>query len=602
MRFALLAIVPALATLLSAQEKREPVRGSATLDGVPWPAATVHLLSRPLPQDERIGTADEPSATTDEKGRFTVQLLTGRQYTAWAVEELADNRYRASFPVERVIAGRPLKLVADETRTRHELSFTGLDEWRAKGKVVARLLSRTDQRFVLETTLSGDTWLLPPMPGRSAGLEVLCDGLPFFQWPATVDLTTAPDKPRKLPSPHTVRFKVVDPKDQPVAGAVLALRTIDPPEGTRNHECPLATTDANGEAVTTLPIAAKQCLQWVNYAFSVQAPGFAPVRTIQRMDVKADHDGTQDAPAMTLQLKPGQKHELRLSRGEQPFRAPVVCSTPGATVGDADFHAFGDPLRHLVPDAGGGLPVLRMPGEGAIVIGTADSLRRPDQLGAPLHPMALLGVIAADEQREQIAWDLDALEPLVLQVLSPDGTPVDAARVAVLVDPGPGNDPVRPRVGQKRALSGLCTDRSGRIAAMIPAKQRVTVAAWTDDGFALATGVITPRDRAPTVMRLAKVTTVPGWVVGKDGKPVAFAEVDCHVFAGDAATACLAEAIKLLEVPTNGDGMFLMPLFPGLQYSMRGVATPEGEHYLTKNWTVGKDEPEELLLDLGKAR
>src|SRR5262245_58147907 len=258
MRFALLAIVPALATLLSAQEKREPVRGSATLDGVPWPAATVHLLSRPLPQDERIGTADEPSATTDEKGRFTVQLLTGRQYTAWAVEELADNRYRASFPVERVIAGRPLELIADEPRTRYELTFLGLDEWRAKGKVIARLLARTDQRFVFETELSTDEWLLPPMPGRSAGLEILCDGLPFFQWPSVVDLTGPQAMPRKMPSPRAVRFKVVDATGKPVPAAVLALRTYDPPEGNRTHECPLASTDKNGEAVTTLPIAANQ--------------------------------------------------------------------------------------------------------------------------------------------------------------------------------------------------------------------------------------------------------------------------------------------------------------------------------------------------------
>ncbi len=591
MRLALLVVL-ASATL-SAQERREPVRGSAMLDGKPWPGATVHLLSRPLPQDERIGTADEPAATTDEKGRFTVQLLTGRHYTAWAVEELADNRYRASFPVERVIAGRPLELIADEPRTRQELSFLGLDEWRAKGRVMARLLSRTDQRFVFETELSGDTWLLPPMPGRSAGLEVLCDGLPFFQWPSTVDLTAKPDRPRKLPSPHAVRFRVVDAAGQPVPAAALGLGTIDPPEGTRQHECPLATTDANGEAVTTLPIAANQALQWVNYAFSIQAPGFAPVRNIERMEIKADHDGSKDPPAMTLPLKAGQKHELLLSRGERPFAAPVVCSTPGATVGGIAFQAFGDSMRHVVPDAGGRLQVLRLPGEGVIVIGTADSLRRPDQIGAPLHPMALLGVVAAGEAREQIAWDLDTQRVLVLNVVTVDGTPVDAARLAILVDPGNGT---------KRALTGLCTDRSGRIAAMIPDRLPVTVAAWTGDGFALATGVTAPRDGAPLVLRLEKVPTVPGWVVGADGMPVAFAEVECQVLHGKPATAALAEAIKLIEVTTDRDGTFQMPMFPGLHYAMRGVATPAGDHYLNQSWTVGKDAPEELILDLRKAR
>lgn len=592
MRLALLAVL-ASATLLSAQDRREPVRGSALLDGKPWPGATVHLLSRPLPQDERIGTADEPSATTDEKGRFTVQLLTGRQYTAWAVEELADNRYRASFPVERVIAGRPLELIADEPRTRHELSFLGLDEWRAKGKVQARLLSRTDQRFVFETVLTKDTWLLPPMPGRSAGLEVLCDGLPFFQWPATVDLTTAPARPRKLPSPHAVRFKVVDAKGQPVPAAALALGTIDPPEGGRNHECPLATTDVNGEAVTTLPIAANQSLQWVNYAFSIQAPGFAPVRNIERVDIKADHDGSKDPPAMTLPLKAGHKHELSLSRSEQPFAARIVCTTAGATVGDVQFQSFGDPPRHQVPDAAGRLDVLRLPGEGVVVVGTVDSLRRPEKLGVPLHPMALLGVVAANEQRAQIAWDVDSLQTLVLHVVTQDGTPVDAARLAIVVDPGNGS---------KRALSGLCTDRSGRIAAMIPAEQKVIVAAWTDDGFALAKEVTVSRDSTPIVLRLEKVPTVPGWVIGADGKPGAFAEVECQVLRGDAATASLAEAIKLIEVTTDSDGTFQLPLFPGLHYSMRSVVTPAGDHFLRQSWTVGKDAPDELVLDLGKRR
>jgi hypothetical protein len=137
---------------------------------------------------------------------------------------------------------------------------------------------------------------------------------------------------------------------------------------------------------------------------------------------------------------------------------------------------------------------------------------------------------------------------------------------------------------------------------MIPADQRVTVAAWTDAGFAVATDVTAARDKAPIVMRLTKVTTVPGWVVGKDGRPAAFAEVECQVHRGEEATASLAEAIKLIEVTTDGDGTFQLPLFPGLHYSLRTVVTPAGDHFQSKSWTVGKDEPDELVLDLGKQR
>ena len=588
-----ICILLLLAAAGTAQERREPVRGSTVLDdGEPWPGATVHLLSRPLPLDERLGAADEQTAVADAKGRFLVQLLPGRHYTAWAVEELADGRYRASFAAERVIGGRPLELIADAPRQRQKITFAGLEPWRARGKVVARLMSCTDQRIVIEATLTGDEWLLPLVPGRKAVVEITCDGLPFFPWPRRVDLTQ-PEKAWRLPGPRAVRFKVVDAAGAPVAGAALTLDTIDPPEGMRVVECPLGRTDAKGEAVVTMPLDPRD-FGFVNYAFGVAAPGFAPVRNIARMNIPANHDGTKDGPAMTLALKAGAAHELRLSRGEQPFVSAVACSTAGATVGENSFTPYGDAQRRVAPDARGRFPLLRMTDAIAVLVGATDSLRKPEGLAVPLHPMALLGVIAADEARAEIAWDLDTLLPLVLQVVSPDGTPVEAARLAVLVDE---------RDYLRRALSGLGTDRSGQIAALVPAGFPVTVVAWTEDGFAV-TKVTAVRDAPPTVLALEKVASLPGKVVGKDGKPVAFAVVQCYVSAntGKSAAVALGVAVKLLEVPTDREGAFRLPLFPGLEYSVRGVVTPDDENYLTRSWTVGKDEPDELLLALGTVR
>src|SRR3972149_7880019 len=81
------------ATLVVAQQ-REPVRGSVVAaDGTPWAGANVALLSRPLPDDERFGEADELQATSDAKGRFEVTLLPGRRYVAWASAELPESRY-----------------------------------------------------------------------------------------------------------------------------------------------------------------------------------------------------------------------------------------------------------------------------------------------------------------------------------------------------------------------------------------------------------------------------------------------------------------------------------------------------------------------------
>ncbi|MGK0205624.1 MAG: hypothetical protein ACI9S9_004715, partial [Planctomycetota bacterium] len=148
MLFVVMLLV-AVSGCLDAQQRREPIRGSAErLDGSPWAGATVHLLSRPLPNDARFGSPDEIVAVADQKGRFTVKLLAGRQYLAWGIEQLAEHRYRSSHAVERVIAGGRLVLHVHETRERTKLTFEGLDVWRPRGALVARLSSNTEPKIV----------------------------------------------------------------------------------------------------------------------------------------------------------------------------------------------------------------------------------------------------------------------------------------------------------------------------------------------------------------------------------------------------------------------------------------------------------------------
>ena len=121
----------------SAQQSREPLRGSAVReDGTPWMGATVHLLSRPMPNDERVGTPDEIEAATDNKGRFGVQLLPGRRYVAWAVEEFAEDHYRASFVSVRADGSHAMEAAGsagmlascDETQSRS--ARRGAKTWR----------------------------------------------------------------------------------------------------------------------------------------------------------------------------------------------------------------------------------------------------------------------------------------------------------------------------------------------------------------------------------------------------------------------------------------------------------------------------------------
>ncbi|MCC7061890.1 MAG: hypothetical protein IT456_03740, partial [Planctomycetes bacterium] len=53
---------------------------------------------------------------------------------------------------------------------------------------------------------------------------------------------------------------------------------------------------------------------------------------------------------------------------------------------------------------------------------------------------------------------------------------------------------------------------------------------------------------------------------------------------------------------SGADGTFTLPLYEGLRYDLAGIATPDDTHYLWRSWTVGRDEPERLDLDLGKPR
>ena len=82
---------------------RDPLRGIARIGEQPWPNAEIPLLSRPLPQDDRVGTADVVHMRSDARGRFSARVLPARRYSASALEQLDDGLYRISSIAERVI-------------------------------------------------------------------------------------------------------------------------------------------------------------------------------------------------------------------------------------------------------------------------------------------------------------------------------------------------------------------------------------------------------------------------------------------------------------------------------------------------------------------
>lgn len=586
-----------LTAVAPAQDRREPVRGSAELPGgAPWPGATVHLLSRPVPLDERIGEADEVSVLTDDKGRFSVSLLVGRTYLAWAIEALAGNDYRASFPVEDVISGRPLALVADEARPRRELEIQGIEAWNARGDLVLRVISDTTPRHVAASPLKAKN-LLPPMPSRSGRIEITCGGLPLLPWPMEIDLRVASGEPWQLRVPREARIRVTDTAGRPVQGAELSLRAIDAPLGARETTHELGLTDLKGDVVVTLPAPADGKISWVNYGLGIHARGYEPVGNIERFEIPADHDASTGRPVMTLPLKPGNTHAVLLTRGDQPYAGQVALRADAATIGQG-MVTFGDGFRLLAPIAGQAT-VYRMPSRKALLAAPTSGLRRPPGLNAPLHPLALLGVI---EEGDAAAprWDLDALQPRMFSITR-SGTPDSSARLAILVESN-----FRPM----RALTGIATDRAGRVAVLMPPDISVTAVAFTGDAYAVAKSPAVSEQ--PVALELQGVPSLSGSVVGKDGEPVALATVEIYLSPGaglvpgtaaDRKTAAaVAAAIQLLRVATARDGTFHVPLFPGTSCSVRGVATPQGSHYLDARWTVGVDTPNELALDLRQER
>ncbi len=92
---------------------REPGFGIVrTLDGSPWAGAEVHFLHRPHADVFDESVADRLVATTDERGRFRVDLLGNASYGVWARAPEADatGRVRITGRVIDATARTPVQL------------------------------------------------------------------------------------------------------------------------------------------------------------------------------------------------------------------------------------------------------------------------------------------------------------------------------------------------------------------------------------------------------------------------------------------------------------------------------------------------------------
>jgi len=581
--------VLAFAPLL-AQVPREPVRGTVLLAAdQPWAGAQVQLLSRPVPDEDRVGESDLVRALSDAKGRFLVDLLPGRCYTAWACMLLGDGTYRASHAVDDVRAGGPLELVADAVRPLGSVQIDGLDPWRAGGAIECQLRSRTANVIAAPCVEQDGRFALPPLPGRRAALEVLCGGRPLQPWPEPLDLTVATHTVR-IQAPRAVRLRFVDADtSQPIADATIAasmwLRSL-------LHE--IAHSDVTGNAVATLPIGSR-AFDWVNYPVMLQARGHAPINLLGRLQVPADHDAAAGKPVATIELHKGLALRSVLALADTAcagapirIRNDLQSTTEGthriawwlSTDVQSGFEVDVDPRTPA------GLGMLLRPSEYARLAAAAAPF--------PLHPEALLAVVPANAQAAALPAKLDlaALAPMRVQVSAPDGAPAADAFVGI----GAAFD------GHVLTLSSAATDRSGRACFLVPREQELLVTAWSDDGW-----IVHPMPRAdalvaPLRIQLQSVRQLPGLVEDAAGRPVPYAQVTYSVIADGGEMGFLTRSFGYhLVRRTDAKGSFSVPLYPGARYSVSSVATPDDDHYVRQpEFTVGKDEPESLHLELTK--
>lgn len=310
MLFTVATIAVVLQPGLVPQSPRARLRGTALLESEqPWPSATITLLSRPIPGDDRIGEADVVEAKSGADGSFEVEILRGRRYTVWAIEDLGDE-YVVSHVLEDIGTGGRLRITASRRRTRIAVELVGLAAWKQRGKVSVRQLSFTNDVIVHDLPLSNDVARTVPMPGRSARIEVLCDGLPLLAVPERLDLTTRVTKKLVLPTPRDVLVQVVGASDKkPLASASVAIRTSDPRLDGNAYAHEIGKTDAEGFAIVTVPVTGKP--PRTVHAMFAYGRGHAPLGPGEPLNIDPKHDAKQ-ARAVK---KPVHRFELPKSLG-----------------------------------------------------------------------------------------------------------------------------------------------------------------------------------------------------------------------------------------------------------------------------------------------
>lgn len=525
---ALWLVVAAIPAQAVAGRTAHPGRVLAA-DGAPVVGAAVTFLS--VEGHGAMRDEDLVQATSDANGRYRVQLLPTRSYTAWATQTTAAGAL-VTAAVPRSPLQTELQFGEDGEVAQVRWQLEGCAAWRAIGPLRVQLVVAGSEQLVPPATPDAQgTVPLAPLPRLPWDLRVFCgDHLVYVEaghtWAAG-----------SLPPPQRIALRVVDEKGKAVAGAAIArLAAMYPhsrgplPAPPGNDRYPVAVTDARGKA-EVLVASSRPPEQGVGYppvAFVATKPGHESA--VSGYTSVPFENGERVAPNVLSVL-------WHTKRGLQ-FRLANQAPGAGRRVALPDPHApavrFGR-YEFMPYDARSSTSVWNAWTEPVEADHTfALPTRREGDGGQLLELARVLAPVAADDPFRRavtprplvvpMAWldadlglDLRKVLALRLQLLDAGGGPATGAKV--LLAPEAGQEVLEPSHAMRAE-----SDPTGRVVfPVLPGKWVVAALAGASFG-----SVVVDLASSPEVVTLplSPLDRMRVRVVDGEGKPLAGVRFD----------------------------------------------------------------------------
>ncbi|MCA8970414.1 MAG: carboxypeptidase regulatory-like domain-containing protein [Planctomycetes bacterium] len=370
-----------------ARAERSAILGRVSmLDGKPWVNAEVHFFSRPLGAIG-FGAPDHVRCKSDERGRFRAQLISGREYSAWAIGT-GDDAHEASLVAEGVYAGIPVRLEQDPfPRPATRLRIRAAKEYgeRLDGFRI-RFVAPMRNQWTVEVPIEGRECMVPTLPGRIAIAEVLDEKrrpILVYRFLLTLDEAYGDfgatkkgwrDKfaeamareqslsmirsgrvrnfPLQILAPLRKSVRVMTTEDsKPVPGARISGRVQYSTSSVRlEYETTrrvtwveLGVTGEDGSAVLDIPDAVLRTTYWNDVVLNAQKDGFAATQLIVK-------DVARESPASRISkiLKQREDEEAKPDAPLEFRLAPVPALTLRLRAADGSRSSVANRVLRLI--------------------------------------------------------------------------------------------------------------------------------------------------------------------------------------------------------------------------------------------------------------